>query len=318
MKKMYQRMMLLILTLSMSGVASAQIQRECQQMTPWLIGGISNCEINVTAKDQQGAGPNGFTYTWKVNGQTIVNNGTSNHFNYPVSAGGNYTVTVIFTIPNSVPLCTASGSASYTAPSSCGGNNDPTCPSNGIFVNNVECTSSGGGDASANWNVNASDVDFITWRYSIGPHSNVSLGTTQGNSNGLHQVNWNLPQANQPIPGTWDHYNLVVKARAYLVDGTVCQEYLKIITLDCPGGGGGNEKVGIIPNPTSSKFSVKSEKKAPITGLTVRNVYGRVVAYTSKDLSKEIDLSNQVAGIYFVEINFADGSTESEKVILEK
>lgn len=336
MKKMYHKMILFILTVTISGIANAQLQigpiggGGCQQMTPNIQGSVDSngdgtCTLNVTAKDNQGAGPSDFTYTWKVNGLTIVNNGTDNNFSYPADAGQQYNVTVIFTIPGSTPLCTATGFRSFTAPDSCGDDDiiippNPTCPSNGIVVNNVECTTTGGGDASANWNVNASHVDYIVWRYSIGPHSNVPLGTTTGNTNGLHQVNWNLPQANQPIPGTWDNYNLVVKGKAYLVNGVVCQEFYKIITLDCPGGGGGtgNQRIGVFPNPTKGKFNVQNNTNVKISEIIVKDTYGRVVIANLKSPNQELDLTDQVEGIYFIETVFEDGTVETKKLLIKK
>ncbi len=195
----------------------------------------------------------------------------------------------------------------------------PTCPPNNIFVYDVECRFGAGGDASASWNVNASSVDHITWRYSIGPHSNLPLGTTTGNSSGMHAVNWNLPTPGMPIPGSWDNYNLVVKARAYLTDGTtVCSEFYKIITLNCVGGSGGGQKVTVQPNPTKDRFDIDIEKMDLVSEINVRNIYGTLIKSLKENFSQEIDLSSEFGGIYFIEVKYVDGTSESKKLLLEK
>ena len=274
---------------------------------------INDCVVNFNGINQGKSCPE-YDYQWRVNGVLVS---TSEDFTHDFQQSGTYNVEFTIRNPTSpLKMCRDSYSENITV--SCIGQSDPTCPPNQIFVYDVECRDGAGGDASASWNVNASEVDHITWRYSIGPHSNLPLGTTTGNSSGQHAVNWNLPTPGMPIPGSWDNYNLVVKARAYLVDGTVCSEYIKVITLNCTSGGGGGQKLVIHPNPTTNKFTVQSEKGVSISEIKVRNIYGRLIKSINKNLDQEIDLSNEQSGIYFVKISFEDGSSETKKVVLKR
>ncbi len=244
------------------------------------------------------------------------NGGTIMSYCHATSAGINFNNGFGFQ-PGNVIRNNVSSSFCLTT---CGSNPDPTCPPNQIFLYNVECRFGAGGDASASWNVNASDVDHIVWRYSIGPHSNLPLGTTTGNNSGMHAVNWNLPTPGMPIPGSWDNYNLVVKARAYLTDGTtVCSEFYKIITLNCVGGGGGGgQKVTLQPNPTTDRFNIKVEKVELVSEINVRNIYGTLVKSLKNNFNQEIDISREIGGMYFVEIKYLDGTSESKKLLLQK
>ncbi len=313
--------MALLLLLSSISQVNAQIRPsgDCPDITLMLFGASSNeCEINVLVKDIQGS--TNIDYVWTIDGVGVLGQ-TTNNLITTVPENGTYTVCWTGTVPGSSPPCSDSGCTTVVV-NDCDEPDpdpdpDPVCPPNQIVINNAECTSTGGGDASASWNVNANDVDYITWRYSIGPHSNVPLPTTSGNSWGLHQVNWNLPQAGQPIPGTWDNYVLVVKARAYLVDGTVCAEYIKTLTLVCPGGGGGTggNKVVLSPNPTQDAFQILNDGKAAITEVQVTDTGGNVVKVMTNNFASEIRLDDQRAGVYFVAIKFDDGSSIVKKLI---
>lgn len=195
--------------------------------------------------------------------------------------------------------------------------NDPpaTCPTSysDMLINEVEnCI-----DYQANVAVYNGDVSHLNWYYRIcGVNSGneVFTGMTTGNSWNMHTVPIYLPPGNN-----YDNCILIVNAYPVLTDDTICEPISNTLTLSCNGNGG--EKVigtSIFPNPTTNKFTVKSQNASPITIIRVRNLHGRVVKITNKDFSQDIDLSDQVAGMYFVEINFADGSTASKKIILDK
>ncbi|MEM7085660.1 MAG: T9SS type A sorting domain-containing protein [Bacteroidota bacterium] len=249
-------------------------------------------------------------YQWKIDG-TVVSNSQNLNYNFGY---GSYQVCLTIT-NNSFDVRDCIDTYCQTI------NTSPDCPSNGIIVNNAECTSNGGGDASANWQVNVCDVDFITWSYSIGPHVDQPLWNTYGNAIGMHQVNFNLP--NRPS-GTWHNFILVVKGQATLLDGTVCNEVYNTVTLVCPGGGGGTggnqkgaeSKFSIYPNPADISFEISSNGDHVAQKVLIKDLFGKIVKQ-DVNIEAEVNVSSLTKGIYIVEILLEDGSMITKKLLIK-
>ncbi|MCB0695819.1 MAG: T9SS type A sorting domain-containing protein [Chitinophagaceae bacterium] len=79
----------------------------------------------------------------------------------------------------------------------------------------------------------------------------------------------------------------------------------------------------IHPNPTTGRFNIRFSSNAEIDEVKVRitNVTGQLVqqhtyGYEGGVFSKELDITNQAAGVYFVELD-ADGSKLMQKLIVQ-
>jgi len=71
-------------------------------------------------------------------------------------------------------------------------------------------------------------------------------------------------------------------------------------------------KTSIYPNPTKGELNIKTDKK--IKTSTVLDVSGRTVLSST---TQKVDLSSLPKGAYLVKVEFADGTTSTEKVIKE-
>ncbi|UFH30701.1 T9SS type A sorting domain-containing protein [Chryseobacterium sp. C-71] len=69
-------------------------------------------------------------------------------------------------------------------------------------------------------------------------------------------------------------------------------------------------KTTIYPNPTKGEITIKTDKK--IKSSTVVDLSGKVLLQTS---SEKVDMSSFTKGTYLLKVEFADGSTKTEKVI---
>lgn len=69
-------------------------------------------------------------------------------------------------------------------------------------------------------------------------------------------------------------------------------------------------KLGIYPNPTKGEVNIKTDKK--IKSTTVLDLSGKVIATGS---SEKVNLSGFTKGTYLITVEFADGSTKTEKII---
>lgn len=69
-------------------------------------------------------------------------------------------------------------------------------------------------------------------------------------------------------------------------------------------------KTNIYPNPTKGEITIKTDKK--IKSSTVVDLSGKVLLQTS---SEKVDISSFTKGTYLLKVEFADGSTKTEKII---
>lgn len=69
-------------------------------------------------------------------------------------------------------------------------------------------------------------------------------------------------------------------------------------------------KTSIYPNPTKGEIIIKTDKK--IKSSTVVDLSGKVLLQTS---SEKVDISSFTKGTYLIKVEFADGSTKTEKII---
>jgi hypothetical protein len=69
-------------------------------------------------------------------------------------------------------------------------------------------------------------------------------------------------------------------------------------------------KASIYPNPTKGEITIKTDKK--IKSSTVIDLSGKVLLQTS---SEKVDISSFTKGTYLLKVEFADGSTKTEKII---
>jgi hypothetical protein len=69
-------------------------------------------------------------------------------------------------------------------------------------------------------------------------------------------------------------------------------------------------KTNIYPNPTKGEVTIKTDKK--IKSSTVVDLSGKVLLQTS---SEKVDMSSFTKGTYLLKVEFADGSTKTEKII---
>lgn len=71
-------------------------------------------------------------------------------------------------------------------------------------------------------------------------------------------------------------------------------------------------KTSISPNPTKGEINIKTDKK--IKSSSILDMSGKSVMNTS---SEKVDISSLPKGIYLIKVDFADGSSTTEKVIKE-
>jgi hypothetical protein len=71
-------------------------------------------------------------------------------------------------------------------------------------------------------------------------------------------------------------------------------------------------KTDIYPNPTKGEINIKTDKK--IKSSAVFDLSGKVLLQSS---SEKVNISSFAKGTYLVKVEFADGSTKTEKVIKE-
>jgi len=269
------------------------------------------CTLYAEGKDQAG-GANGnpaATFAWYINNLLIESNpGTNRNFEYTVSSPGD---TVDLKLIITVPVLTGTCSDSEIV------NNIvlscpiiiPNCPNGPVNINEVEnCI-----DYQANFHAN-SLINHIDWYYRIcgvNGGNEVFIGTTTGNSSNMHTVPIYLESGHD-----YDNCILIVNAYLFKDDGT-CPKKTGTLTLSCDGNGG-NHKISIFPNPTQSSFTVQSNDTLKIVEINVSNFMGTIVESRKTNISGEINLSDEQAGVYFVEVQFIDGTSVVKKLILQK
>ncbi|AYN00658.1 T9SS type A sorting domain-containing protein [Chryseobacterium sp. 3008163] len=69
-------------------------------------------------------------------------------------------------------------------------------------------------------------------------------------------------------------------------------------------------KTSIYPNPTKGEINIKTDKK--IKSSTVYDLTGKVLLQTN---SEKVNINSFTKGTYLLKVEFADGSTQSEKIL---
>lgn len=247
-------------------------------------------------------------YYWEIcEGSAVITGSNKNRTISVDCSSGNFTLKLTqFINGNCVESC-----ETYE----CG---DPICkPSTCLSIVEVEnCI-----DYQAWMNCNDPTIDHINWFYTIsGSYVHIPFGTSYGNSNGQHAA----PLAGlPPAPsGSWDNYNLYVFAEVVYDNGYVCDEIMTYITLDCGGFSGEKnrtiDRIKITPNPSNGIITLTKASNSKIENLIITNFSGEKIKYIENNFGNEINMSNERDGIYFIRINFSDGSYETKKIILSK
>ena len=236
---------------------------------------------------------NAQAYFWEIceGNATIV--GSNTNQSVSVNCTGNYKIKVTrFQNGNCIEAC-----ESITCD-----NPPPNCPDNIYYINEGGgglCTT---GLASIS---GLSNVDYVNWTWALGGYSGTinNAGTTT------------------PIyypSGDWTNYYISICATVVFNDGTVCAKVCKSFLLNC-GIGVGNpiKRTSIYPNPSKNGlFSIKQlDDKKEILEINISNSSGVVIKSIK---GSNFNLSKEKNGIYFIKVEFKDGSSEVQKVILDK
>lgn len=161
---------------------------------------------------------------------------------------------------------------------------------------------------------NVANVSHVNWSWVLGGYSgNINNGNTY-----THII---YP------PGNWYNHYIAVYADVVFTDGTVCSEVRKTFLINCSIGGvpldlprlNTEENIKISPNPSQGIFNIQSNKNTNISEVTILNSQGKSIRQSSNFNSKTtLDLSNENSGIYFLKIQFEDGSSKTEKLVLTR
>ncbi len=77
------------------------------------------------------------------------------------------------------------------------------------------------------------------------------------------------------------------------------------------------KSISIIPNPTTGVLTIMNDGKQSISSLKIFNALG-LVSTLQYDTSSQVDISHLPNGVYFLNIQFMDGSLSTHRVILVK
>lgn len=77
-----------------------------------------------------------------------------------------------------------------------------------------------------------------------------------------------------------------------------------------------SNKASLVPNPSKGIFSLKTS--IPVDSYSVYNIQGQLIKskYNLTAIETEIDLTNQMKGIYFLSIKYNNGTQSSKKLIV--
>ena len=70
--------------------------------------------------------------------------------------------------------------------------------------------------------------------------------------------------------------------------------------------------LSIYPNPAKGEVNIKTDKK--IKSSSVLDISGRTVLSST---TQKVDVSSLAKGVYMLQVEFADGTTSTEKLIKE-
>ena len=92
-------------------------------------------------------------------------------------------------------------------------------------------------------------------------------------------------------------------------------------TVDIPEISDDDIQLNILPNPSTGIFNISGKNITGKINMKIRNTHGQIIfsesfSATKNSFVKQLDLSNQAKGIYFVEIS-TDKSTEVRKVLIK-
>ncbi len=237
-------------------------------------------------------------YYWEVCSGNATISGSNTNQTVSINCSSNYTVKLTrFVNGNCIESCEYS--VCDTVPQPC-----PT--SNNLYYLNE----GGGGLCTTGLAIlsGVSNVNHINWTWALGGYTGsiTSTGTTT------------------PIyypSGNWNNYYIVIRAQVVFNNGQTCNFVSRSFLLRCGSGPGGPidyYRTSIYPNPTKGSLFVKTEKEVAISKITISNSHGLKMKSVKTNFSEAMDLSRLDKGIYTVRIDFADGSSETKKLILEK
>ncbi|MDC8006040.1 zinc-dependent metalloprotease [Aureisphaera galaxeae] len=247
-----------------------------------------------------------YDYEWRIQGLIPpASNDKEFVFDFSNWDNGTYDITLTMTYYESTARGCSFAEETVVIPFTltCGINNNPTCPTNNFVINEVEnCL-----DYQITMSTN-SGVASIDWSYAIcGLSGEQPIGNTTGPN---HATYFTLPSGND-----YDNCYLWVHADINLTNGQICEKSQSIL-LSCSSGD--SKLIALVPNPTANSFTIVKGSKVKVDRIIVKNLQGITVESRASQLEQEFDLSKQQAGMYIVEIIFADGSSEIKKLLLKK
>lgn len=197
------------------------------------------------------------------------------------------------------------GSFSYNRPT-----NTPLNPDNWLISPAIDLTQVTGGNLSLNWEVRSTDPDYDDENYSIYvatmpttvefENSNVSFSSnTQGINEFTPQTLDISSMAGQTIYVAFRHHN----------SNNQFNVLLDNITVTGPDDLSTNNHLAdyfsIYPNPTTDVININNHLQTEVQTISVVDVNGRVIAEFAD--TQQINITALNAGIYFVNINTAEG-----------
>lgn len=270
---------------SLAGTNYAQIGPICCNNSSNHIQNLNNGNFSATSAQ---------AYYWEICTGNASISGSNTNQTVSVNASGSFTIKVTrFVNGNCVESCKTV---------SIGGGNCPTS-------NNIGYSNEGGGGLCTTglaYINGLSNVSHVNWTWALGPHSGSvnNAGTTT------------------PIyypSGNWTNYYIVICAQVVFNDGTVCDYVCRSFLLDCGIGFGDPIRTSsVYPNPTKDRFQIKNDTDKELSELVITNSMGMPVKTLTKNLDREIDLSDQDEGVYFLQIRYKDGSTENKVMSIER
>lgn len=278
---------LFIILCGLSGTNYAQLgPTSCCGISPNSITTISPGNFSATSAQ---------AYYWEICAGSATITGSNTNQTVSVNCTGNYTLKVTrFVNGNCVESCKAV---------SCGSNGN--CPTS----NNIGYSNEGAGGLCTTglaYLSGVSNVSHVNWTWALGSHSGSvnNAGTTT------------------PIyypSGNWNNYYIVICAQVVFNDGSVCNNVCRSFLLDCGSGLGDPIRTSAIyPNPTEDRFQIKNDSDKELIEVVITNSMGVPVKTLKKNLDREVDLSAQDEGVYYLQLKYADESTETKILSIER
>ena len=148
-------------------------------------------------------------------------------------------------------------------------------------------------------------------------------GNANGSAVGGQYTNWGTSPAEPDNSGGQDHLTIIIKPTAvnfglwndlistntiyYLIeyDGVLSTSDIEI-----------KSNVKVYPNPFKDELTIENGGASAITEISVFNLAGqKIQSFVQTDIiNNKIDLSNLASGMYFLNVQFENGQTITEKI----